>query len=172
MSPEQLHLVAPLAASGLVAALILLRNRRPRRLRPGLMWILPVLVGVGIGLGLVFEPHPIAYGAREYAILAAGLVLGALAGWWRGKGMRLQRTEGGHIQMQASPAGLVLILGIFLVRRAFQASAIGEPGHFSAALLPYTDASLLFAAAMVLFQRLEIILRVRKLPAASAAPTG
>ena len=49
MSTEQL---IPLAVMPVVLVLVLLRNRRKRRLRPHLMWIMPVIVVPLIGLGL------------------------------------------------------------------------------------------------------------------------
>lgn len=162
MNLEQiLPIVIPVA----VLAIILMRTRRPRPLNLHLMWIVPLLVIVGIGMGLYFTPHE-PFGAWAYAGFAFALGLGGLAGWWRGKTIDIHRdAETGRLMAQPSPLGLVLIVGLLIARRSLDSYLIAhaEAWHLNAVAI--TDAFMLFAVGLVVAQRIEMFLRGRAIMA-------
>lgn len=79
----------PLIALAVVIPLVLLRNRRPRTLRPRFMWIVPLLVVAVIGAGIwamsVRGPGHAPVEPMSLLILAVGLALGCAFGWQRGR---------------------------------------------------------------------------------------
>ena len=92
MRPEQL---IPLIVLAVVLPLVILRNRRPRTLRPQWMWVTPLIVMLLIGLGLWgMAQNPNAahapFGPDAWAVLAVGGVLGGIAGWYRGKTVTIE----------------------------------------------------------------------------------
>lgn len=164
MTPEQ---IVPLAVIPVVLVLVLLRNRRPRVLRPQWMWVVPVLILVGIGSGLYFTPHA-PFGPLAWAAFAAALAVGALAGWWRGKTITIQKAADGTLMAQASPFGLILIVGLLLGRTAIRSVMESQAAswHVDAAVI--TDAFMLFAVGLVVAQRLEMFIRARAVLAGGA----
>jgi hypothetical protein len=165
MSPEQ---IGPIVGIGVAVVLIVLRNRAPRTLRPQWLWVAPVLVTLAIGFGLwgVSQSGEYAgavFGPDAWAMLAAGLVLGALAGWWRAKGVTIFKTADGGLKAQASPLGILLILGLFVARSSLKVwlGDHAEAWHINA--LALTDAFMLFAVGLVVAQRAEMYIRARRI---------
>lgn len=165
MSPENL---GPLIGIGVALLLIVLRNRRPRTLRPQWLWVAPLLVTVMIGFGLwglsqSGEYADIAFGPDAWAMLIAGLLLGALAGWWRAKGVTIFKGADGVLKAQASPLGIILILGLFVARSGLKGwlGENAEAWHINA--LALTDAFMLFAVGLVIAQRAEMYIRARRI---------
>lgn len=154
----------PFLAMGAALVLVVLRNRRKRTLRPHLMWIMPALVLPLIGLGLWFTPHA-PFGLLAYAAFAGALVLGALAGWWRGKTITIEKQADGVLKAQASPLGLILIVGLLAVRGGLREVMQSQAAswHLDAAVV--TDAFLLFAVGLIVAQRVEMFLRARRVRA-------
>lgn len=154
----------PFLAMGAALVLVVLRNRRRRTLRPHLMWIVPALVLPLIGLGLWFTPHA-PFGPLAYAAFAGALALGALAGWWRGKTITIEKQADGVLKAQASPLGLILIVGLLAVRGGLREvmQTHAASWHLDAAVV--TDAFLLFAVGLIVAQRIEMFLRARRVQA-------
>lgn len=165
MSPEQIQTYAPLIAIAIAVPLILLRNRKPRRLNVDRLWIIPAVVTAAVGVGLVFgRPPGVTFTVLEAVIGIAGAGLGAIVGWWRGKLMRLdvnvaERT----VSAQTSPIGLLFILAVLALRTLLRTEM--ENGvaalDFNPAFL--VEALLLFAVGTVVAQRLELWIRARRL---------
>ena len=165
MSPEVKKALLSIGLIALVGAIVWFRNRKPRRLRVDRLWIIPTAVVAGISAGLVFGRPP---GATLYwvetALGAAGLVAGAMAGWWRGSLMRLDvDQEDQTIKAQVSPLGLVFMLGLLAVRRGIE--YLVETGIL---ILPFNplivvQSLLLFVAATVVAQRVTLWARARRL---------
>lgn len=157
MTPEQ---IIPLAVIPVVLVLVLLRNRRPRVLRPQWMWVAPVLILIAIGAGLYFTPHA-PFGPAAYAAFAGALAGGAAAGWWRGRTITIQKTADGTLLAQASPIGLILIVALLAGRTALRGLMESQAAawHVDAAVI--TDAFMLFAIGLVVAQRLEMFIRAR-----------
>jgi len=165
MSPEQ---YAPLIAIAVAVPIMLLRNRRPRTLKPQWMWVMPLLIVLLIGLGIWGSAQAPGvshrpFGPLDYVVLALGLILGTVTGWWRGKMTTIERHADGTLKAQASPIGLVLILALMLGRRALAAWLEPHAADFGLNVLAVADAFLLFVAAMIVVQRLEMWIRARRI---------
>lgn len=159
----------PLIVLAVVLPLVLLRNRRPRTLRPQFLWVTPLIVCLAIGLGLWGISQ--GAGARSptdpvsILILALGLILGAVAGFWRGKMTTIHKEPDGVFKAQASPAGLILILGLLLTRRAIEPWLEVHAADWGVNPLAILEAFMLFAAAMITVQRAEMFVRARRIRA-------
>lgn len=157
----------------IAVAILAMRNRRPRRLRLEAMWIRP-LIYLGL-IGLTFAAAPPPQGALAISALAVALILGVALGWLRGSMMRIDvHPETHDISAQASVVGMMLILGLLVLRTSLRnaATTTSIAGLPAAAL---TDCLILFAGAMMITQSLEMFLRARKLlaeaQAAKASPS-
>lgn len=127
MTPQQ---YIPLIAVGVALVLILLRNRAPRTLRPQFLWVAPAIMIPLMGLaiwGTSMSPGAshAPFLALDWGVLAVGLILGGVAGWWRGKMTTIENHADGTLKAQASPVGMILVVGLLLGRRAL--SAFLEP---------------------------------------------
>lgn len=164
MSPQVL---GPLIGLAIALPLIFLRNRRPRTLNPKWMWVMPAIIVPLMGLALwgtsmdPSMPH-VAFDGLAWAILAVGLVLGGAFGWWRGRMTTIEKHADGTLKAQASPIGLILIIGVMLGRRAFSAFLEPHAAEWGLNALAITDAFLLFVVGMIVMQRLEMFIRARK----------
>ena len=164
MAPQQ---YIPIIAVGVALVLILIRNRAPRTLRPQFLWVAPAIIiplmglaiwGTSMSPGAVHTP----FSAADWVVLAIGLILGGIAGWWRGKMTTIEKHPDGTLTAQASPLGMILIVGLLFGRRAL--SGFLEP-HAAALGLNATavaDAFLVFVIGMIVLQRLEMYIRARR----------
>ena len=165
LSPQT---VAPLIALVIALPLILLRNRRPRTLRVQWMWVTPLVITVLMAFAIwgaslnPDAPHT-AFQSLDWGVLALGVILGGVAGWWRGKMTTIERHADGTMKAQSSPIGLVLIVGLMLGRRALSAWLEPHAASMGLNLLAIADTFLLFVAAMVIVQRLEMFIRARRI---------
>lgn len=128
------------------------------------MWVVPALVLPLIGMGLWFTPH-VPFGPLAYLALAIALTLGGLVGWWRGKTITIEKQPDGVLKAQASPLGLILIVGLLAVRGGLREvmQTHAAAWHLDAAVV--TDAFLLFAVGLIMAQRIEMYLRARRVQA-------
>lgn len=168
MSPQAANVSpwATLIPIVLAMGLVILRNSRARRLRIEAMWIAPVIIVALIGLALFGET------ARGGVLLTplnvgldiAGLVIGAALGWWRARFTNITIDPATHeLTSQASPLGMVVIMGILVLRtliRTYAAQSSGPLGQWGP---PLTDALLVMSVGLVCAQRLEIYLRASRL---------
>ena len=154
----------PLAA----LIMIVLRNSRERRLRVEFLWLSPAaLVAVTIAI-FAAQPPP---GPALIAIDLVAFAAGAFAGWWRGRFTRIAVDSQTHrMTTRASAGGMVLILGLFVIRYGLRSMSPETAGLLHVSALELTDALMLLAVGMVCAQRLEIALRAtRMLKEAQAA---
>jgi len=152
--------------------LVILRNSRARRLRIEAMWIAPVIIVVLIGFALFGET------ARGGLVLTplnigldiAGVVIGGGLGWWRARFTNITIDPATHeLTSQASPIGMVVIMGILVLRtviRVYAAQSNGPLGQWGP---PLTDALLVMSVGLVCAQRLELFLRASRLLAEARA---
>jgi hypothetical protein len=164
VSQEQL---IPLIAIAVVIPLVLLRNRRPRTLRPEFLWVSPLIVVLAIGGGL-FAINASGKGALpadplSLVILAVGIALGAAFGWQRGRMTTIHKEADGVLKAQASPIGLIIVIGVLLARRALQPWLEAHAADWHVNPLAIIEAFMLFAAAMVVAQRVEMFIRARNI---------
>ena len=158
MSPQTM---GPLIGIGVALIVILLRNRRKRTLRPHLLWVMPLLITVAIGFGLWANTQHPHFGPLAWLAFVAALGLGCVAGWWRGKTITIEKAADGVLKAQASPLGLILVVGLFAARAGLREvmEANAAAWHLDAVVV--TDAFLLFALGLVVTQRIEIYIRAR-----------
>lgn len=134
---------------------------RERPLKVETLWIVPVVYVLLIGSMLAALPPAPA----GWALMAAGLVAGAMVGWHRGKLIRIERrADNGQLMQKASPLAMLLLLAIVVLklgaRAIFGDSAAAHPS--SGALL-LTDAFIGFALGLLTATRLELYLRARRI---------
>jgi hypothetical protein len=163
MAPQTL---IPLISVGVALVIILLRNRKPRPLRVRWMWIRPLIIVLAIGLGLwgMTQAPGVShapFGASGWAVLAVGLVLGGVAGWWRGKMVTIQKAPGGTLLAQSSPLGLILFVGLLASRQALRPWMESHAASWHIHPLAIQDAFMLFVLGLILMQSLEMVLRAR-----------
>lgn len=165
----------PLIIIAVMLPLMLLRNRRPRTLHLQWMWVMPLLICVLIALalwGTAMQPGiPHArFAPLDWIILAVGVVLGAATGWWRGKMTTIEKHADGALKAQASPIGLILIVVVLLGRRALAAWLEPHAASLGLGAVAVADAFLLFVAAMIVAQRIEMYIRARRIQSGGTDP--
>jgi len=144
----------------IVLAFRLRGMNRERPLRIERLWIVPALYC--LVAGLTFWNAPPA--GMAWAYCGAALLAGAALGWQRGRMMRISVDPETHeIRQKASPAAMLLILGLLVIRSgARNAEALGIPGvHID--VMVTTDVLIAFALGLLTVQRLEMFLRARRL---------
>jgi hypothetical protein len=107
-------------------------------------------------------PHA-AFDTIAWAILAVGLVLGGVFGWWRGRMTTIEKHADGTLKAQASPLGLILIVAVMLGRRALTAFLEPHAAEYGLNPLAIADAFLLFVVGMIVVQRIEMFIRARRI---------
>jgi len=170
MNPQT---IGPIVGIVIALAVVLLRNRAPRRLNVEWMWVLPlfvlVMIGVGIWASTTYQPHA-PFGPLTYAGLAAAFAAGCALGWWRGKTIDIHRDPAtGHLMAQASPLGMLFIFGLFAVRYAMRGVLETNAQAWGLDLVALTDGFMLFAVGLVVVSRIEMWIRARGLQQTAAA---
>ena len=151
----------PFVIIAVVVGLRLRTMNRERPLKIGTLWVIPVVYVVLVGW-MLFALPPTAAG---WALVVAGILIGALAGWHRGKLIRIERNpETGELRQRASPLAMILVVALIVLkmgaRAIFGESAVAQPGSTPMLL---TDAFLGFALGLLSATRLELYLRARRL---------
>jgi membrane protein CcdC involved in cytochrome C biogenesis len=158
--PVQQSFVTTAISLGIIMLVMALRMRRMGKSRPlklNSLWIVPAIY-LGVA-ALMFVGLP-PTGWVAIASLA-GLMIGALVGWQRGKMMRIHVDPETHaLNQQASPTAMVFLIGLIVVRTLAR-SILGQAGGISPAML--TDPLIAFALGMLTLTRLEMYLRAKKL---------
>ena len=163
------HLI-PLLIIPVVLVLAVMRNRRKRELKPHLLWITPTIVTALILFGIwgmsmnPNVPHT-AFGPLDWGMMVAGFAIGSYAGWWRGKTITIEKEADGKLLAQASPLGIIILLGVFMGRRALEALLEGHAAEWHLNVLALTDAFMLLAVGLIIFQRVEMFIRARRIHA-------
>ncbi|TCM21896.1 uncharacterized protein DUF1453 [Novosphingobium sp. PhB165] len=138
------------------AGLMLWRFRNLEKARPlrlPLLWILPLIITALVCFALFALP-PSGLG---WLSLAAGATIGGAIGMQRSRLMRLHvegEGDDARVMVRQSPLALVLICGVFIVRRLLLPGgmAIGA-SHPAATALLLTDAMLGLVLGMVVVSR-------------------
>ena len=159
MSPQTM---GPLIGIGVALIIILLRNRRKRTLRPHLLWVMPLLVTTAIGFGLWANTQHPHFGPFAWLAFILALGLGCVAGWWRGKTITIEKEPDGSLKAQASPLGLILVVGLFAARAGLREVMEVNAAAWHLDAVVVTDAFMLFAVGLIVTQRVEMYIRARR----------
>lgn len=146
--------------TALVVCLVLfLRLRSMKRIRPlklEMLWLVPALYAL-VTVAVLYQSVPQGI---QWLYLGLALAAGGLVGWRRGAMMRIHIDPETHaLNQQASPAAMLFILLIIIVRQGLrmEASQMG----FNAAFL--TDLLVVFALGLFSLTRLEMFIRARRM---------
>ena len=141
----------------LIAAVLVLRNRRARPLRIDRLWLRPAISILFAGLFLFSYPPPL--NPLSVVIVFLGLVVGAAVGWQRGRFMQIEVDPVTHaMTARMSQLGMILVLAFFALRYWVRGTALGPLPVASV-----TDGLMVSAATMMLAQQVEVSLRARRL---------
>jgi NAD/NADP transhydrogenase beta subunit len=170
MNQSSIQTAITIAVVAVVFALRFRGMNRERRLKLELLWIMPtLLVAAMVAALLQFPPHGL-----DWLWLAAILAVGAAIGWWRGKLMPITIDPETHLlNTKPSPAAILFLLGLFVVRFALRALIESEASawHINAALV--TDGFIVLGVSLLAVSRVEMALRawglLREARAAKAA---
>ena len=153
---------------GIAAAVILLRNSRPRRLRVETLWIFPAVYLVLLGGSLAAAPPPVT--VESIALLVLAFALGAAIGWQRGRLTKIDiHPETHELTSRQSAIGLVFIVAILAVRYGARGLLAANAGALHIPVAAALDAFFALAIAMLSVQRLELWLRASKILAEAKA---
>ena len=160
MQTQSSPLITYAITGAVILIVMLLRWRRTGRAMPlklERLWILPAFLGAMLLLTFSMMP-PHGWGWL-FCLVAAGL--GAALGWQRGRMMAITVDPDTHrLSQTSSPAALVLIIAVIVLRQAARAGG-AEFLHLDAIAL--SDMLLALAFGLVVAQRVEMFLRGRRL---------
>ncbi len=141
--------------------IVLFRNARPRPLRVQRMWIPPAIVLSLTIWVFSISPPPTPFGL---VLDALALVVGGLLGWWRARASHFTIDPETHvITNRVSPWGLLLILGIFALRYVLRNVMTDGASVLHISAMEITDSFLLLAVGLVSMQRVEWLIRARRM---------
>jgi len=155
-----------------VLGVLLLRNRRPRKLRVEMLWLRPVFFAFIVAATLAAAPPPVTL--LSLATMTLALAIGIALGWQRGRFMRIDVDPETHaLTSRASPVGMIFILAILALRIGLRDVVMQSRSAFGIPTAAITDGLVLLLGAMIITQSLEMWLRARRLLAeAQAAKAG
>jgi hypothetical protein len=166
MSPQMLQILIPLLV---ILPIIALRARRMSRKQPlklGRLWIRPVIL-LAVCLLVIFLPQP-GLPVHRFTSLDAlwfGLAigLGVVGGWYLGRTMTIEvHPEDGTLMVQASPVGLLVILGLVAARFGVRAGVQMEARAWHLDVSLIFDLLIVFTAALFSMRSAEMYLRAKK----------
>ena len=167
MQPEQLRTVAPFLIIGLAILVFVWRMRRlsqVRRLRVEWLWVTPAIIAVLAWINLYHAPGVPPPQGLDWIWLAAGLVIGGALGWWRGKMMDISVDPETHaLTTKASPAALIFIVALLVIRAALRGAAMGEASTLHLSVSVITGAFMTMAFGLIAVGRIEMAIRARRL---------
>jgi len=164
--PAPYSWIIPVIVIAIVMALRWRGMGRARRLRLEYLWVVPALYLALAGLLFAtMTPHGLGW---LWSALA--LVVGAVAGWQRGKTMKIEVDPETHaLNQTASPAAMLFILAIIAVRYALrEAASFGGADVVALA----TDCLVAFALGLLSMTRLEMYLRGSRMVAEARIAKG
>jgi hypothetical protein len=166
MMNEFVRYIVPLL---IVAVLIVRRSGRAQKVRPGRMWIRPVILLLMAVTALAAGPMP---GLLMIAAFVVAAGLGAGLGYLMAHHQHLSiDTDTGHILSRSTTIGTLLILGLFAIR--FGAKLVfpelANPGHAGQQVTQATDGMLIFTVSVLISQSIALFNRTRPLVADHAA---
>jgi len=164
--PDALHALLPYLPFVIVLLLLFRRTRTARVLRPGRLWIGPVifLVFAAFYVWVAMRRGPTLH-TMDWLIIAASAVVGAAVGALRAHFLHLTRRPDGLIETRLSIWGLVFIVvwiaGRQLLRQSGWVNANAPLGVYADSGLAL-GFSLLVANAIVLMRRGQALMAENK----------
>jgi hypothetical protein len=159
MDHQKQQLISYAITGAVIAVVLFFRVRRltqERRLKLEWMWVMPTLmVAAMVALFFQYPPH-----GSDWIWLGAVFVVGAAVGWMRGKLIPISIDPETHLlNTKPSPAALLFLLGLFVVRFALRAYLESQAStlHISIGLL--TDGFVVLAVGLFAVSRIEMGLR-------------
>lgn len=157
-----MNVAGPLLTLALVLAFRLRRQHPERPLRRRFLLVAPILYLAVIAFALSRHPP----GLKGWILLAFGLLVGAAAGWWRGRLFVLRLDEAsGSVLLRRSRWAVTMLVGLVALR--FLANLWIGPDEGGSTALSVTDFALGAVFGLIAVTRLEIALRARALLAAA-----
>lgn len=159
------NVLSPYLLPLLVGALLVrraMRAQKPKRVRFTRLWLFPALLVLVTVPSLAHEPSPSL--AVIVGTVAAGLA-GAAIGWYRVHTLEFSiDSESGKISARATQFGALLIVGLIALRYGADVALkkLGWDGGVYA-----SNATLLFATAMLVARSIHTWIKARALQAAS-----
>ena len=150
---QSLTYLLPLIIVGILFLRVRPGTERP--LKPGQLWIMPLVAGTMIAMGLWFSPHPDPT-PLHILILIAALGAGVATGMARAHTISLRR-DGDRILAKTSSFAFILLVALVLIRQSARSYFASSAGALA------IDASMLFALGMIITQRLTMWRRCRTL---------
>ena len=168
MEPDTSQLL-PYLIPVAILALFVRRGLRSRKLKTERMWVMPTFL-VLVGLSVLIASPPTT--PMAIAVVAVAFLVGAAAGWWRGRLTHISVDPATHeLTSRTSPVGVILIAGLYLLRYGLRVVELKNPTAIPGGAALVTDALMLFGIGMLAVQRLEMWLRCRRLLAGAGAKT-
>ena len=134
---------------------------RVRPLKPERLWVVPILYLVIVGvLFLRLPPSPVGW-----LVCAGALLLGAAAGWQRGKTMAIHVDPATGKLMQRGSIWAVAIIAMLVAVKTV-AQTEGQALHFDVNMI--VDGLAAFSLGLFAAQRVEMYLRAKRLLGAVA----
>lgn len=169
-SPSILQFILPLLIIIPILALRWRRMSTKRRLKLGLLWLRPASV-VLVCIAAVVLPRVLhapgqpvhTFGLLDTAVIAVAVAVGSVAGWYMGRTMKIDvHPEDGTLMVQSSPVGLLVILGLVLLRMGVRAGAGygAQAWHLNVGLT--FEGLIVFSAALFTARSTEMYLRAKK----------
>lgn len=152
-----------LLIGALVALALVIRLRRmtrAQRLRPASLWIVPAIFLAFAGLVYVEAP-PNGWG---WLWVAIGFALGSATGWQRARFVDIHRDpDSGHLYQRSSPNAFLFLGALIVFRWLFHVALDAGDARWHLGAMLVADIVIAFAAGVLIFFRIEIFLRARKL---------
>lgn len=162
MDASYLKTIVPIVVIALVLALRLRSMNKVRPMKTGTLWVMPAIL-VALAATILWANPP---GLAGLSIAAVALIAGGFVGWHRGRLIRIERDPAGGLTQRASPAAMILLVGIIALRfalRSYFDMTPGADGKLSEQALIVTDALLLFAVGLIAMTRIELAIRARRI---------
>jgi hypothetical protein len=138
---------------------------RPQPLKLTRLWIRPAVL-VLVGALVIWAPQPGMtrhFTLSEWLLLALAGVIGAVAGWYSARSMKIDvHPEDGTLMVQGGQTAMLIMLALILGRSGLNTGMRleGEAWHLDVLLL--TDALIVFTASLFTLRSLEMYLRARR----------
>jgi len=154
----------PFAIIAVVVALRIRSMRGERKFDLKSLWVVPVIYIALIAFMFTALP-PTIFG---WELILAGLIIGLLVGWYRGRMIHIHRDPAtGELRQKASPLAMLLLVAIIVLKLGAR-QVFGETAaaNASSPAMLMTDAFIGFALGLLTATRIEMYTRARRLLAA------